>query len=189
MGNWEIFIIVVLVLGAILVIGNSQETIKWDHSNLTYSFENKSSCGKCEISDVSRAFYIIKNQTGLFNFEEIEEGNEDADFLIFCNNSIPKRKKDIPAGLASINKSGSTINSVKIIFYGINPPPSSGVLFGCSDDFPIVEIHEVLHGLGLVEHSNNPKSVFYNVDSGPLYGEEIDEIDEEIVERIVEIYG
>lgn len=169
---------------------------------ISYSFSTTSyNCSSQRIEDVRTAFRIIEEKTeNRVQFIESSEGKIN----IECQNRSKSAPDYSVNGInISINPANSKPNSYvlaetvtsiyeksKIIDYAqitfFNDPNSKYLIYKCSK-YPITEIHEIIHALGISEHSDNEESILYPETTQKQCREDM--IDEEIKNRFKEIYG
>jgi len=164
------------------IVADMAEQSHWDHSNITYTIVNKS-CYSNEIFILEVAFYKIQNAVdNVVTFIKIED---NADISISCVKEIPCLNNCFgldTKGVTKLNIKGNKIISADIYFRRIHAPFSINMGY---EEIHLVETHEILHAIGF-KHSNNPKSVMYLGTSQCLEG--TSEIDQEIINKIKEIY-
>jgi len=128
------------------------ENLRFNHNNISYFIEDE--CVEIRRNIMIEAFSIFSEKMNLISFYEMKT---DADIQIGCSNDyIELGERLFVAGEGGpsliINTSMfKTIEKGKISLY--NDPQC---------DYPVVELHELLHVFGF-DHSENPKSIMYNV--------------------------
>lgn len=160
---------------------SQDEQLRWNHSNFSYAFSKSYDCPDIQKSRIRMAFVEIEEKVDkVVKFTEIDS-EEDSDFLIKCpRNSL---------GMSLLLTADSTLEiegeEIKKVQINLTSGDTKGITAFC-EDYPNVEIHEILHGLGFV-HSKDKNSVMYShqLESNceNLY------IDDEIIEKIIETYG
>ena len=117
----------------------------WDHNNISYSFDPNYPCiptkktaeAYQKIPRVRRAFMTLQKATeDLISFHEKEN---DGDITIRCHDSLDENGV-VGRGSPRILTDGRIL-SANIDFYRNNGPECL--------DFPTVELHEILHAMGL----------------------------------------
>ena len=118
---------------------------------------------------------MIQNETrGTVNFREINGSLSGADITVYCNKARALDVFFMKVGDGSYNASGSIIYSGELNFYTHR---------NCGT-WPDLEIHEILHTFGF-QHRDDRNSIMYPQQVRCDLGE----IDEDIVDKLVEIYG
>jgi predicted Zn-dependent protease len=162
---------------------NEVEDIHYPSSKITYTFVNENICGRVEAIRIRKAFSEIQNQTNnAINFTEI---NWTADTLAYieinCSKNVPlgEKKGFIVFGNAfyAIKENLITKGCINLYNCGINMHTP-----GCSN-FPDVEIHEILHTLG-VGHVDNSSSIMLAEYNHCKY-----KIDKDIIDYLIRIYS
>ena len=132
---------------------NILSDMRFNHNNISYNIDEN--CTPEKISRIEYAFRILESQVGILSFYSIE--NQDADIDITCSDesfSTSGEEGDIITGRGGPEK---YINST------VYPIIIKGrlVLYRVADcDYPIVELHEMLHVFGF-GHSNESSDVLY----------------------------
>ncbi len=157
---------------------------RWNHHNLTYSIKNQDSCFYYDLYYIKAAFKEIQEKANHeITFKEV---NGSADIQIFCSNESLNiiNCRGYACGQTKVNIMGIWIVSAEINLPKIEPLGRKIQIY-CGDDYPRAEIHEILHALGF-NHVNNTGSVMYPDVS--KCSDRIPEIDQEIINKIKEIY-
>jgi hypothetical protein len=145
-----------------------KEGISFEDRNISYYISEN-----CSVEAITRLFDAMKTLSyntpvKFYNFKE------DSELKIECLNSSSKPTDD----LTKISEGGptlmynDTIIESKIVLY-------NGEEFEC--DFPVPEIHELLHALGF-DHTTNQESIMYPLASCKQ------RVDKEIVLLLNKIY-
>ena len=127
------------------------ENLRFNHNNISYLIE--SSCSETRRNSMLEAFEIFEKEMEIINFYEV---NNEADIEVGCSDDyISVGENLFAAGEGGpsriINTSGfKVIEKGKIWLYDDQR---------C--DYPIVELHELLHVFGF-DHTENPSSIMYN---------------------------
>ena len=127
------------------------ENLRFNHNNISYLID--SSCSERRKSSMLKAFDIFEEKMGLISFYEV---SSDADIGVGCSDDyISVGENLFAAGEGGpsriVNTSGfKVIEEGKIVLYDDQR---------C--DYPIVELHELLHVFGF-DHTENPTSIMYN---------------------------
>jgi len=148
-------------------------------SELHYSFVNEKICGRIEAERIRRAFAEIETQSGFLKFTETDNAN--ADILATCSKKILLGREPgyVISGRGSYSYVGNRIIKGRILFYNCEDRRCS---LNCPN-FPDVEVHEILHVLG-IKHSASPNSIMYSEVRGCKY-----KIDEEIISTLRDAYN
>lgn len=168
--------------------------LHWNHMPLTYSYT--SSCPERLINKIELSFDIIENDTnGVVSFNQVDEGG---DIYFTCMKEKPRSIDGITQGETAVMGQNNNISSATITFYGVD---ENKIPADCYN-FPNVEIHEILHALGLGHDEDNPYSVMYPFNMGCVTkdrevtilktGETFipkDEIDTKIISCLVSLYS
>ena len=130
------------------------ENLRFNHNNISYFIEDE--CAKVRRDAMIEAFDIFENEMKLISFHEIKNSNV-ADILVGCSDDyIELGERLFVAGEGGPSRIINT-SVFKII--------EEGKILLYSDpqcDYPVVELHELLHVFGL-DHVINPNSIMYNV--------------------------
>ena len=154
--------------------------LHWKYRNITYSFKTK--CPEYEHDRVVRALNIIEKELNYtISFKEVYDSNID----FYCNNnsySDPSSRIIISdeyriAGLTSYSYLGTEILNATINFYNVNDRDWSSKC-----NYPNVEVHEILHSLGL-NHSDLNSSIM-----NPSSEHCIERIDDDVKMKLIDIY-
>ena len=189
----------------------------WPKLPVTYYLTNQEECGDYEVNKIKRAFLEIENSTG--GTVKFEKANNPADINITCfflegcyekrveideEKGLIYRYETICAhnrGLAKTITERKEIIGAEIYLYGLagfSETTGSGMsgFFVGSCGHPTTEIHEILHTFGF-GHKDDPKSIMYYAEDSIGYtimdeGECLEsekEIDKDIVEKMIRVYG
>jgi ssRNA-specific RNase YbeY (16S rRNA maturation enzyme) len=126
------------------------DSMRFDKNNLSYSFVE---CNEKMKDRMKKAFRIVSNETGVLYFYE----SENPEILIYCSEQTKEqRNTTYVAGEGGPNKVilsdlYSLIIDGKIYLHEMKRE---------SCEYPIVEIHELLHVFGF-DHINNKSKVLY----------------------------
>jgi len=145
-----------------------KEELKFENRTISYSISQN-----CSLNSTTRLFRAMKLISDKTPIRFINK--EDAEIIVECLNSSLKPKDD----LSKISEGGPTL------FYNNTILESRIVLYNSEEvkcDFPIAELHELLHALGF-DHTTNTKSVMY-----PL-AECKQELDREIIIFLNKLYS
>ena len=143
--------IAIIAYGTTPVFG---ENLRFNHNHISYFIEEK--CAEVREDVMIEAFNIFENEMSLISFYRVKDKVE-ADINIGCSdNYIELGENLFVAGEGGPSRIINTsvfkiIEKGKISLY--NDPQCN---------YPIVELHELLHVFGF-DHSNNPSSIMYNV--------------------------
>ncbi len=130
------------------------ENMRFDHNEISYFIEN--SCSNLRVSKMEEAFRIFNEKIEIVSFYKINDSDK-AEILISCY------EEDIQVGdnLFAAGEGGPT----KIVKIGRFNIIEKGRIYLYKEqecDYPIVELHELLHVFGF-DHSKDPKSIMYSV--------------------------
>ena len=129
------------------------ENLRFDHNIISYFIE--SDCPEERQRRMVGAFAIFQEEMKVISF--YERPKDVADILIGCSQDYLKAGEDVfIAGEGGPSQYLNT-SDFDIILEG------KVLLYRDSEcDYPVVEVHELLHVFGF-NHINNPKSLMYNV--------------------------
>ncbi len=114
----------------------------WPSGTIAYSFDSANPCSAGKTSNLARAFKIINDKTdGLVSFVR----SPDAQLVIACHDSPAPLETTAWTSLWIDDR--GFIHDATIDFYPLPPGTSE-----C--DYPSLEIHEILHALGLQDMSS-----------------------------------
>jgi len=145
--------------------------LRFPSNEISYSID--SSCSLNSIKRIKQAFEILENKTNLLEFYEKSGG----DILIGCSEDYLKLDENL--FIAGEGGPSEIINTslFNVILKG------KVSLYKRSDcNYPVVEIHELLHVLGL-DHSKNPNDIMYNV------SECSQRINPEVINTLIRLYS
>ncbi|MFA4960286.1 MAG: CARDB domain-containing protein [Candidatus Pacearchaeota archaeon] len=128
------------------------EYMRFDHNNISYNI--KGSCPKLRLAYIEEAFGILNENVRQLSFYQVDE---DADISIECSEDYV----EIGKNLFAAGEGGPT----KIIKNGKFNIIEKGTIYLYQDpicDYPIVELHELLHVFGF-NHSNDKKNIMFAV--------------------------
>lgn len=134
-------------------------------------------CDLKKISDMRSAFEILSSKTGVLNFQDSTK--ERADIIILCSpNEKETKKNEFIAG------EGGPSEYLNLSLY---PLIISGEILlydtrGENCDYPVVELHELLHVFGF-DHISDENSILY-----PYYSCD-QRLDRKIISEIQRIYS
>lgn len=126
--------------------------LHWGHMPVTYSIIDKENFYSLRLQRVGKALDEIEKLTnGSIRFKKV---SENADISFVCNKEV-KREWDgyfitYTLGEAELNNLSNLMTNATIYLYG-------GIDENCLD-YPSIEMHEILHTLG-IEHSKNAGSI------------------------------
>ena len=129
--------------------------MRFPKTSLSYYLEQE--CSDEKIERIKQAMFILENRTKILKFEE---AIENADIYISCTEKQEEISREYytagEGGAKSIIDAGFfyIIETGEILLFYRNSE--------CKE--PNIEIHELLHVFGF-QHSNNPKSIMYNISS------------------------
>jgi hypothetical protein len=129
------------------------ENLRFGHNNITYFIE--SSCTNNKINSMLNAFDIIGGEVDKISFSSSIRW--EADILIGCSEDYIELSENLfvagEGGPSEIIDTGlfNLVRRGKISLY---EDPKC--------DYPVVEVHELLHVLGF-NHSEDPTNVMYNI--------------------------
>ena len=129
------------------------EKLRFNHNRI--SFYINPSCSQERKNSMLEAFSIFQNKMGIINFYELESPN--ADIIVEC----PDKIIEVREGYMAAGEGGPSEIIETDLFNVIN----KGKIFIYDDsrcDYPIVEMHELLHVFGF-NHTDNPKSAMYPI--------------------------
>jgi len=125
--------------------------MRFNHNNISYYIK------KCEFDkydNINEAFQILENETKILSFYRLQ--NDKADIVVKCSpDSIQEDEKTLIAG------EGGPIFTNGTLY----PVVQSGfiLLYNYTEcEYPVVEIHEILHVFGF-NHTNNKKDIMYPI--------------------------
>jgi len=150
----------------------------WDHMPLTYEIVDEEDCYSLRVRRIGQAVDEIEKWTNKgVRFEKVAEG---ADISFFCSKFGKFDAGYETLGEAESTYEGNIIVHSDIYLYG-------GFEEGCRE-FPDTEMHEIIHALGVQEHSLNAGSVISKLQHYCL--QEITPIvDGELFAQLEEIYS
>ncbi len=143
--------------------------MRFNHDEISYFIEP--SCDIEREKRIRESFSILKDKTGRLSFYSTFK--EQADILVGCSEDYLEPEENLfiagEGGPTKIINTGMyyVIKKGKVLLYQES-----------TCDFPVVEIHELLHVFGF-DHSNDPKNIMYNFSS----------CDQEITQDILETIG
>jgi len=150
-------------------IKQSYDNMRFRTSRITYYFANE--CARDKMERMAKAFEYIQNRTGI-EFYESSLG----DIEITCGEEYKKEELFVAGegGPSSVINTSlfKVISGGQIMLLYFEPP--------CEDKYN-VELHELLHVFGF-GHSDNPKSIMYNLTSCDQ------KVDEDVIDRLISIY-
>ena len=155
---------------------NYQNLAYWDHMPLTY---NLLECpNEYEINRIRNAFQLVQNETD--NAVRFLEVNGSSDIISLCHREYKEGETEgmFESGDAEIKVSGDLIVSGTLNFNSVREGYYPG---GCVD-YPAVEIHEIIHVLGL-GHTSRNISIMNSVGNGCRA-----KLDAEIIDVLKQIY-
>jgi len=161
----------VIEYGAVPVFSKN---LRFNHNLISYYIDN--GCDLNRRASMIEAFNLFSDEMNLISFYEINVV-EDADISVGCSDDyINLGERLFAAGEGGpsriINTSTfKTIEKGKIQLYN-----------GADCNYPIVEMHELLHVFGF-DHSPDPKNIMYNVSDCDQ------RISDDMVELINELYS
>jgi hypothetical protein len=129
------------------------ERLRFNHDDISYNID--ATCSDKRATSMREAFQIFEEEMGIITFREIAD--ESADISIGCSDSFIELGENLFAagegGPVNITNTSNfkTIQKGKIFLYEDQ-----------SCDFPVVEIHELLHVFGF-DHSLDSKSIMFNI--------------------------
>jgi hypothetical protein len=169
-----IVIALFLVAFSFQVFGIGGEEFYWDHSDLTYSFENESECSDWGIGRIKKAFLEFEEKTASVSFRE---DREEPDIILVCSGEEGEGFANV-----AVKHDFEKIYSVVVDFYdrelGENPV--------CLLDEGIglrIEIGVIAYALGFSEVKDSDAFSYGVVDFCNY------EIGEELIKRVGDIYG
>jgi hypothetical protein len=136
--------------GGVPVFGNY---MRFGHNNISYYIGNV--CSDTRIKFMRDAFGIVERNVNQISFYQVY--SSDADIVVRCSGEFIEVGKNLYAA----GEGGPT----KIIKVGKFNIIESGSIYLYRDpvcNYPVVELHELLHVLGF-DHSNDPKNIMYSV--------------------------
>src|SRR5512136_91976 len=130
--------------GSLVINGNANPGFPyWPSGTITYAFDPPNPCSMDKTGNLDRAFKIINDKTdGLVSFVRSPE----AQLVIACHDSLAAL--GARAWTSSWIDETGLIHSATIDFYTLRPGTSE------CDAYPSLEIHELLHALGLQDTSS-----------------------------------
>lgn len=137
--------------------GNLQyyPNMRFNHNDISYSID--SSCPSERLNNIKEALSILQARVNIISFSET---GDNPDITISCSDKdIEQEKNTFIAG------SGGAEGSIPFsgVFY-IIPKGDVTLYKEINCNYPIVEIHEILHVFGF-NHSENKESIMYPVAS------------------------
>jgi hypothetical protein len=147
--------------------------MRFNHANISYYIETSCSQQRTEI--MKEAFLILQNKTKVISF--FPEIKENADILVGCSQDyITEGENTFRAG-----EGGPTRFINTTLYYVII---KGKVLLYKEEqcDYPIVELHELLHVFGF-DHSENPQDIMYN------YSDCEQRINNEVIKTLNSLYS
>ena len=115
----------------------------WPSGTIAYTFDSANPCSAGKTSNLARAFKIMNDKTdGLVSFVK----SPDAQLVIACHDSLAPLDSTAWTSVGIDDR--GFIHDARIDFYTL--PPGT---YEC-DSYPSLEIHEILHVLGLQDTSS-----------------------------------
>jgi hypothetical protein len=128
-----------------------EKNMRFDHINLSYSIE--SNCDAKRIKGMIAAFNYLESKSTLTFYQ-----SSNADINVNCSEEKLKQEEYDIAGEGGPEGDITQTNLFSIIYKGKIILMQSDT---CQEN---VALHELLHVFGF-EHSDNPKSIMYNISS------------------------
>jgi len=151
------------------------ENLRFDHTDITYHISP--SCSTQKVNRMKQAFSIFEEVFELIYFIQITQ-EELADITVVCSN------EEITVGknLYTVGEGGPSriINTSQFKVIKKGTISLYKEISRCN--YPVVELHELLHVFGF-DHSENPKSIMYNISSCDQ------RITQDIISTFSELYG
>lgn len=125
--------------------------LRFNHNNISY-FIN-SDCSNRKMQGVLNAFSILENETKIISFYSVYESN--ADILIECTDKDNQKEQNV-----FIAGEGGPTKILNLSFY---PVILSGKILLYNEslcDYPVTELHELLHVFGF-DHINDSKKIMF----------------------------
>ena len=141
--------------------GNLQfyPNMRFPEKQISYNIDSECDSGK--ENNVIESFNILSNKTGLLSFAKAD-GVNNAEISISCQNAEIKAKLRDKYYIAGEGGPTKIINTS--FFYVIKQGEILLTYINSGCDYPVVELHELLHVLGF-DHSSNPESIMYPTSS------------------------
>jgi len=130
------------------------ENMRFNHNLISYYIEPD--CSEDREQKMKEAFAIFHDKMRIISFYETQKG--DADILIGCSREYVDAENGMfiaGEGVPSKYLNGTVFNIIlegKVTLYRETE----------CDDYPVVELHELMHVFGF-NHINNPDSIMYNI--------------------------
>ena len=147
--------------------------IRFNHNNLSYFIE--SSCSYNRAKRMELAFSTIEEKVKIISF--YPETSRDADIMIGCSQDYIEKEENV-----FIAGEGGPTKIINTSLYNVILQGKISLFRKVSCDFPLVEIHELLHVLGF-DHSKDEKSIMYNYSSCDQV------ISDDIVNNLILLYS
>ena len=156
-------------------IAQFYENMRFNHNDISFFIDPQ--CSSNENLRMKRAFAILSGQVPLVSFFELD--NEQADILVACSPNFYEQEKNQfvvgEGGPTRVlgNLTIPVIEKGKIILYNQK---------GEQCDYPITEIHELLHVFGY-EHINKSDTIMYP------YSDCDQKLDPELISHMIQLYS
>jgi len=147
--------------------------LRFNHNDISYFIE--SSCSSNRAERMEEAFSILEEKVRIISFyPDISRG---ADIMIGCSKDYLEKEENV-----FIAGEGGPTKIINTTLYNIIVTGKISLFKKVSCDFPLVEIHELLHVFGF-DHSDNEKSIMYNYSSCDQ------QITDDIVSNLILLYS
>ena len=150
-----------------------ETNMRFNHNNLTYFILD---CSDQKVARLMEAFSIIENDTNnLITFRAIT-GEEGADILVGCSQSSFQTEKNV-----FIAGEGGPTRYLNVTVYPVIIQGKVILYEQSSCDYPVTELHELLHVFGF-DHVNDSTKILY-----PYVGCD-QRIDPKLIDMLTKLY-
>jgi hypothetical protein len=123
--------------------------IRFNHNNITYHFTEE--CTEKRREKMLQAFQIIEEKTGIITFAESNE----PDILVSCSEEEMRKEKNL-----FVAGEGGPSELINLSLYSVILKGRIYLYKSSSCDYPVVELHELLHVFGF-DHVDNPDLIMH----------------------------